>query len=134
MVAVCVCVRAHVFVCARRYVAFAGNARDSRRTNVFINLVDNFFIDRRDVWATPFGRVRGADMAVVDKFYSGYSSLPDNKQPDQVRKTSSCVRCVLLRCAWRVVFVCVCVGAHGLLERDSMWAHVRLPTRWIPGK
>lgn len=53
----------------RGYVAFAGNARDSRRTNIFINLVDNFFIDHRDVWATPFGRVNSEGMRIVDRFY-----------------------------------------------------------------
>ena len=65
------------------YVAFAGNAKDSRRTNVFINLADNFFIDYRDPWATPFGRISKEGMQIVEKFYGGYSKLPDNEQPDQ---------------------------------------------------
>jgi peptidyl-prolyl cis-trans isomerase A (cyclophilin A) len=53
------------------YVAFAGSSKDSRSTHIFINLVDNFFIDHRDVWATPFARVvTGFD--VVERFYSGY--------------------------------------------------------------
>ena len=53
------------------YVAFAGSHKDSRSTHVFINLADNFFIDHRDIWATPFGRViTGFD--VVTNFFSGY--------------------------------------------------------------
>jgi len=67
----------------RGYVAFAGNAKNSRGTNVFINLVDNFFIDHRDVWATPFGRIDSEGMKVVESFYSQYNSLPPNQQPDQ---------------------------------------------------
>ena len=53
------------------YVAFAGSSKDSRSTHIFVNLVDNFFIDHRDVWATPFARVvTGFD--VVERFYNGY--------------------------------------------------------------
>ena len=53
------------------YVAFAGSRKDSRSTHVFINLQDNFFIDHRDVWATPFARVV-TGMDVVERFYAGY--------------------------------------------------------------
>lgn len=53
------------------YVAFAGSRKDSRSTHVFINLHDNFFIDHRDVWATPFARVV-TGMDVVERFYAGY--------------------------------------------------------------
>ena len=53
------------------YMAFAGSGANTRSTNVFINLADNFFIDHRDVWATPFGRVI-TGFEIVEKFYSGY--------------------------------------------------------------
>ncbi len=96
---------------------------------MFINLVDNFFIDRRDVWATPFGRVRGSDMAVVDKFYSGYSSLPDNKQPDQVRAkqsrrwTTTMAMAAAVRAAVAAAAAMGVVTAFFLVKHDSECAY-----------
>ncbi len=42
---------------------------------LFVNLVDNPRLDAADF--TPFGRVRSADMAVLDALYSGYGECAD---------------------------------------------------------
>jgi peptidyl-prolyl cis-trans isomerase A (cyclophilin A) len=58
----------------RGYLSFAKGEKDSRSTQVFINLGDNANLDGMGFPA--FGRVvKGMD--VVDKFYSGYGESPD---------------------------------------------------------
>jgi len=67
----------------RGYVTFAkASAPNSRSTQVFINFVDNDFLDPQGF--SPFGTVTEG-MEVVDKLYSGYGR--DNV-PDQSRITA----------------------------------------------
>lgn len=67
----------------RGYVTFAkASAPNSRSTQVFINLVDNDFLDPQGF--APFGQVVEG-MAAVDKFYTGYGR---NNVPDQGRITN----------------------------------------------
>jgi peptidyl-prolyl cis-trans isomerase A (cyclophilin A) len=67
----------------RGYVTFAkAAAPNSRSTQVFINFVDNTFLDSQGF--APFGRV-STGMDVVDKLYTGYGR---NNVPDQGRITA----------------------------------------------
>lgn len=59
----------------RGTISFATSGVDSRTTQVFINFVDNTFLDTQNPPFTPFGRVVSG-MDVVDKLYSAYGEAP----------------------------------------------------------
>lgn len=62
-------------------ITFATSGRDSRTTQVFINLGDNSRLDRMGF--TPFGKVTNG-MSVVRSLYSGYGEgAPDGRGPSQ---------------------------------------------------
>lgn len=68
----------------RGYVSFATSGKDSRTTQMFINLVDNTNLDGMDF--APFARVTTGMEDVVDQLYSGYGEgAPSGKGPDQGR-------------------------------------------------
>jgi len=69
---------------ARGYVTFAKRADpNSRSANLFINLVDNAYLDASGF--SPLGRVIEG-MAVVDQLYSGYGEgAPQGNGPEQGR-------------------------------------------------
>ena len=65
----------------RGYVTFANAGPNSRSTQLFINLVDNTFLDPEAMHFAPFGQVvEGMD--VVDMIYSGYGrqNVPDQQR------------------------------------------------------
>jgi peptidyl-prolyl cis-trans isomerase A (cyclophilin A) len=65
------------------YLTFATAGRNTRTTQVFINLGDNQNLDRMGF--SPFGKVI-AGMNVVRKFYSGYGEgAPRGNGPEQSR-------------------------------------------------
>lgn len=65
----------------RGYVSYAqAGTPNTRSTQMFINLVDNTFLDPQNF--APFGRVVEG-MEVVDKIYSGYGE--DSNQQDRIR-------------------------------------------------
>jgi cyclophilin family peptidyl-prolyl cis-trans isomerase len=66
----------------RGYITFAMSSQpNSRGTQVFINLVDNNFLDKSGF--APFGEV-SEGMETVDKIYSGYGEgAPDGNGPRQ---------------------------------------------------
>ena len=68
---------------AKGTLSFATSGPDSRTTQLFINLVDNDFLD--DSGFTPFAEVLGDGMAeVVEKLESSYGeSAPSGNGPDQ---------------------------------------------------
>jgi peptidyl-prolyl cis-trans isomerase A (cyclophilin A) len=68
---------------AKGTLAFATCGPDSRTTQLFINLVDNGFLD--DSGFTPFAEVLGDGMAdVVEKLESSYGEgAPSGNGPDQ---------------------------------------------------
>jgi peptidyl-prolyl cis-trans isomerase A (cyclophilin A) len=57
----------------RGYLTYAKGGRDSRTTQIFINLGDNVRLDSQGF--APFGRVIDG-MNVVDSLYSGYGEAP----------------------------------------------------------
>ena len=57
----------------RGYLTYAMGGRDTRTTQVFINLADNLNLDTQGF--SPFGRVIDG-MNVVDTLYSGYGEAP----------------------------------------------------------
>ncbi|HEY6391673.1 MAG TPA: peptidylprolyl isomerase, partial [Bryobacteraceae bacterium] len=57
----------------RGYLTYAKAGRDSRTTQVFVNLADNVNLDTQGF--APFGRVIEG-MNVVDSLYSGYGDAP----------------------------------------------------------
>lgn len=61
----------------RGAITFADAGPDTRTTQVFINLVDNSYLDSQGF--APFGRVTKG-MNVVDKLYGGYGEDPSNAQ------------------------------------------------------
>jgi peptidyl-prolyl cis-trans isomerase A (cyclophilin A) len=68
------------------YLTFATAGRNTRTTQVFINLGDNQNLDRMGF--SPFGKVIEG-MNVVRKFYSGYGEgAPGGNGPDQSRLTN----------------------------------------------
>jgi cyclophilin family peptidyl-prolyl cis-trans isomerase len=68
----------------RGYITFANAGPNSRSTQVFINLVDNTFLDPEPMHFAPFGQVvEGMD--VVDMLYTGYGR---QNVPDQQRITN----------------------------------------------
>ena len=68
----------------RGYITFANAGPSSRSTQVFINMVDNTFLDPEAMHFAPFGQVvEGMD--VVDMLYTGYGR---QNVPDQSRITN----------------------------------------------
>jgi len=68
---------------ARGTVSFATAGPNTRTTQLFVNLVNNFRLDR--LGFTPVGRVVEG-MEVVDSLYGGYGeSAPDGRGPNQDR-------------------------------------------------
>ena len=68
---------------ARGFVSFATAGPNTRTTQLFVNLVNNFRLDR--LGFAPVGRVVDG-MAVVDSLYSGYGEgAPSGRGPDQDR-------------------------------------------------
>src|SRR6516162_1638056 len=68
----------------RGYITFANAGPNSRSTQLFINLVDNTFLDPDAMHFAPFGQiVEGMD--VVDMLYTGYGR---QNVPDQSRITN----------------------------------------------
>jgi peptidyl-prolyl cis-trans isomerase A (cyclophilin A) len=68
----------------RGFITFANAGANSRSTQVFINLVDNAFLDPEAMHFAPFGQVvEGMD--VVDMLYTGYGR---QNVPDQGRITA----------------------------------------------
>jgi peptidyl-prolyl cis-trans isomerase A (cyclophilin A) len=66
---------------ARGYVSFATGGPNTRTTQLFINLVDNFRLD--DSGFSPFGRVVDG-MDVVERLYTGYGEgAPNGRGPSQ---------------------------------------------------
>ena len=68
----------------RGYVTFANAGPSSRSTQLFINLVDNTFLDPENRHFAPFGQVvEGMD--VVDMLYTGYGrdNVPDQQKITQ---------------------------------------------------
>src|SRR5215475_6723248 len=68
----------------RGYITFANAGPNSRSTQVFINLVDNTFLDPEAMHFAPFGQVVEG-MEVVDMLYTGYGR---QNVPDQQRITN----------------------------------------------
>jgi peptidyl-prolyl cis-trans isomerase A (cyclophilin A) len=68
----------------RGYITFANAGPNSRSTQMFINMVDNTFLDPEAMHFAPFGQVvEGMD--VVDMLYTGYGR---QNVPDQQRITN----------------------------------------------
>jgi peptidyl-prolyl cis-trans isomerase A (cyclophilin A) len=66
----------------RGMVTFAMAGKNSRTTQFFINFKNNLSLD--GMGFAPFGKVRDADMATVDKLYDGYGEgWPSGKGPNQ---------------------------------------------------
>src|SRR5215472_10944864 len=68
----------------RGYITFANAGPNSRSTQVFINLVDNTFLDPEAMHFAPFGQVVEG-MEVVDMLSTGYGR---QNVPDQQRITN----------------------------------------------
>src|SRR5215831_74028 len=68
----------------RGYITFANAGPNSRSTQVFINMVDNTFLDPEGMHFAPFGQVVEG-MEVVDMLYTGYGR---QNVPDQQRITA----------------------------------------------
>jgi peptidyl-prolyl cis-trans isomerase A (cyclophilin A) len=68
----------------RGYLSFATSGKDSRTTQMFINLVDNSQLD--GMGFSPFAVVLEGGMDIVDQIYSGYGEgAPSGKGPEQGR-------------------------------------------------
>ncbi len=68
----------------RGYITFANAGPNSRSTQLFVNLVDNTFLDPDAMHFAPFGQVvEGMD--IVDMLYTGYGR---QNVPDQQRITA----------------------------------------------
>jgi peptidyl-prolyl cis-trans isomerase A (cyclophilin A) len=68
----------------RGYVTFANAGPNSRSTQVFINMVDNAFLDPEGMHFAPFGQVVEG-MEIVDMLFAGYGR---QNVPDQSRITN----------------------------------------------
>jgi len=66
-------------------LSFAMASANTRTTQVFVNLVDNLFLD--DAGFAPFAKLYSErDMQVVNQFYAGYGEgAPEGNGPDQYR-------------------------------------------------
>lgn len=60
-------------------IVFATSGKDSRTTQLFINLGNNARLD--DMGFAPFGEVKGEGMKVVGELYDGYGEPPGAIQP-----------------------------------------------------
>ncbi len=68
----------------RGMVTFAALGKDSRRTQVFINIKDNLALDKQGF--PPFGRVISGLEEVVDHLYFGYGDMaPRGSGPDPTK-------------------------------------------------
>ena len=68
----------------RGWLSFATSGKDSRTTQMFINLVDNTNLD--GMGFAPFAQVKGDGMKVVDQLFSGYGEgAPSGNGPEQGR-------------------------------------------------
>lgn len=68
----------------RGYLSFATSGKDSRTTQMFINLVTNSNLD--SMGFSPFAVVVEDGMDIVDQIYSGYGEgAPGGKGPEQGR-------------------------------------------------
>ena len=68
----------------RGAITYAMGGPNTRTTQVFINFGDNIGLDKQGF--SPFGRVAGAGMDVVDKIYSSYGEgAPNGRGPTQPR-------------------------------------------------
>lgn len=66
----------------RGYISFATSGKDSRTTQMFINFGDNANLD--GMGFSPFAKVVGDGMAVVDKIFQGYGEgAPSGSGPEQ---------------------------------------------------
>lgn len=65
-------------------IVFATSGKDSRTTQLFINLGNNKRLD--GMGFSPFGEVKGEGMKVVEKLYKGYDEPPPNLQGAIVEK------------------------------------------------
>lgn len=62
----------------RGTISFATSGPNTRTTQVFINFGDNINLDAMGF--SPFGKVAGDGMKIVDAIYSGYGQQPDQGQ------------------------------------------------------
>merc|ERR1712086_500960 len=68
----------------RGMISFATSGADSRTTQMFINFKDNLNLD--GMGFSPFAKIKGDGMTVVDKIYQGYGEgAPSGKGPEQGR-------------------------------------------------
>lgn len=68
----------------RGYISFATSGKDSRTSQMFINLVDNQNLD--DMGFAPFGIVTEGMESVVDQLFNGYGEgAPGGEGPNQSR-------------------------------------------------
>jgi peptidyl-prolyl cis-trans isomerase A (cyclophilin A) len=59
---------------ARGTISFATSGKDTRTTQLFINLVDNTFLDKMGF--APVGRILPAGLAAIDRIYKGAGERP----------------------------------------------------------
>lgn len=59
----------------RGYISFATSGKDSRTTQMFINFADNANLD--GMGFSPFGKVLGKGMEVVDRIFAGHGETPN---------------------------------------------------------
>jgi len=59
----------------RGYISFATSGKDSRTTQMFINFADNGNLD--GMGFSPFGKVLGDGMSVVDRIFAGHGETPN---------------------------------------------------------
>jgi len=67
----------------RGTIVFATSGKNSRTTQLFVNLQDNAFLDRMGF--SPIGKVSEGGMEIIDKIYGGYGEgAPSGSGPDQM--------------------------------------------------
>ena len=79
----------------RGYISFATSGKDSRTTQMFINLVDNTNLD--GMGFAPFAKVVGDGMATVDRIFPGYGEgAPSGGGPEQgrIQSEGACAVCM----------------------------------------